>query len=114
VSELKHDGEPNFRAVADVEAFAQKYGRDYVIGLSMDRKLHPDNRQAVNAWYWWEGQKANERSLAATEASAKAAEASAQTARDSLRHAEESARWAKWAVIAAVAALFVSAWPFIH
>lgn len=45
------------------------------------------------------------------ERSTVAAEQSARAATDSARSARKSARWSRWAVLVALAALFVAAWP---
>ena len=42
-----------------------------------------------------------------------AAETSASAATSSARHAADSAKWAKWAIVVALASLIVSAWPYI-
>jgi nicotinamide riboside transporter PnuC len=71
------NAEPDFRTIADVAAYEAQYGREHLMHRVMNLRLHPDNRRAVEAWFWWEQQKSEER---ARQATVVAAEAARQTA----------------------------------
>jgi hypothetical protein len=106
-----------FRSIEEIDSWAEQKGGVDAVRTSQARGDWSDARSVnlVEEWLRREG----ERRAGAERQSAdglarrttEATELAASAAVDSARHAKDSARWAKWAVIVALAALFVSAWP---
>ena len=67
------NAEPVFLTIADVAAYDAKHGREHLMQRMMNLRLHPDSRRAVEAWFWWEQQKSEERARQATVSAAEAA-----------------------------------------
>lgn len=117
----------DFKSLADVEAWVNLRGLDGERALRENlaaNRFGERNAQMAKLWLEHQDREAgsavrseqrefDDRSLAAAETAARASVDAVEQARRSADAAEDSALWAKWALVAAVAALVVAAWPYI-
>jgi hypothetical protein len=101
----------NFREFEDVERWCAENGGEPALSALLARhRIDVDSSAVAKAWLEHRAKTAEatraEQELSLTERSTKAAEHAAEAAR-------QSAIWARCAAIIAVAALAISAWPYI-
>jgi len=96
-------------SVADVDAWVEAGGDvNQLRHVLKDPNMHTYMRStpAIKAWFDKEAARHADRTAEISERATRAAETSAAAA-------NESAKWSRWAVVVAVTALLVSAWPHI-
>src|SRR6185369_12111403 len=98
-----------FRAIEEIDAWAEEHGGEDAVRTSQARGDWADARSVrlVEEWLRREGERRAEAERHSADGLARrmteATELAAAAAVDSAKHAGESARWARWAVIIALA-----------
>ena len=101
----------NFDKLSDVDRYVAELGKTKLRLLLADEVIHPANLQVALRWFAVRAQIEAEEAAIEAHANQVRLTVAAET---SAKAADRSERWALFAVITAVAALAVSAWPHIN